>query len=57
MEIIDNPAMSLIAKRDLAHKLTNVDMKATLPIIHEIQKVWNARFNNKSFQSICSLYH
>ena len=56
-EIIDDPSVSLTLKQELTHKYAHGDIKATLRIIHEIQHAWNSRFNNKSFQSICSLYH
>lgn len=55
-EIIDNPSISLSLKQDIASKKMGGDIKATLNIIQEIQRVWNSTFHNQSFQSIRRLY-
>jgi len=54
--IIDNPAITLTMKLNLAKRLTNGDLKLLLDKIQTIQQVWNRTFDNKKYQLVRNIF-
>jgi len=50
--IIDNPAINLNKKHNLAKKLTNGNIKLLFVKIQTIQQLWNKMFDNKKYQQV-----
>ena len=50
--IIDNPAIPLTLKTNLAKRITNGNAKLLLDKIQTVQQLWNKTFDNKKYQQI-----